>query len=547
MKWLIETLRLNPEIAIFLVLAVGFWVGRMKIGKFSLGVVTSTLLAGVLIGQLNIIISPHVKSVFFLMFLFAVGYSVGPQFFRGLKSGGLQQVVFATILCVLCLLSTVVVAKAMGLHTGLAAGLLSGACTISAVLGVATDTINQLAIPAAQKKEWLDAMPVAYAVTYLFGTAGSAWILGTLGPKLLRVDLAAECRKLEESMGVKSDEPGVMSAYQRFGVRAFRVADGPFAGKTIEELERRFASERLFVLRVRQNGKVIDARPDIVLSPGATIALTGRREFVLAAAQQIGTEVDDPELLDIPVEILDVVVTNRTFVGKSLIELARDREFRGVYLRKLLRAGQEMPFTPATTIDRGDVLQIAGSRVDTARAAKFHRLRRPPHRQHRPALPGPRHHRGGNPRRRRHPGGQRAALSEHERRRPDRGAGLRLAALGQRDVRPDTRTRAVGLQQRRPQRVHRRGRHHGGAGLRVRPHRKRPGSLPGRHPGDDHPVHHHDLRRQVPLQDAPGDRARGVRGRADDDRRARGDRGDGQEQDARLSDTRSPTPSETRC
>src|SRR5277367_1284905 len=114
MNWLFNTLRTNPEIAIFLALAIGFYVGGLKFGKFSLGNVTGVLLAGVLIGQLNITISPNVKSVFFLMFLFAVGYSVGPQFFRGLKSDGLPQVLFAIIVCVACLLSAFVAAKMAG-------------------------------------------------------------------------------------------------------------------------------------------------------------------------------------------------------------------------------------------------------------------------------------------------------------------------------------------------------------------------------------------------------------------------------------------------
>src|SRR3954454_15181022 len=143
MQWIIQTLRDYPEIAIFMTLALGFWFGNLKFGKFSLGVVTSVLLAGVLIGQARIVISPNVKSTFFLMFLFAVGYGVGPQFFRGLKRGGMQQVIFAVVLVVTCLLSTVLMAKIMGYNTGLAAGLLSGACTISAVLGVATDSINE--------------------------------------------------------------------------------------------------------------------------------------------------------------------------------------------------------------------------------------------------------------------------------------------------------------------------------------------------------------------------------------------------------------------
>src|SRR3954467_9783613 len=143
MTWLIQTFREYPEIAIFLTLALGFFVGGLKFGKFSLGNVTGVLLAGVLIGQMNIVISPNVKSVFFLMFLFAVGYGVGPQFFRGLKSDGLPQVLFAVVVCVACLLAVFVAARLAGYNMGQAAGLLSGACTISAVLGVAGDTIKQ--------------------------------------------------------------------------------------------------------------------------------------------------------------------------------------------------------------------------------------------------------------------------------------------------------------------------------------------------------------------------------------------------------------------
>src|SRR6188474_427886 len=134
MNWLVETFREYPEIAIFFTLALGFFVGGLKFGKFSLGNVTGVLLAGVLIGQLHITISPNVKAVFFLMFLFAVGYGVGPQFFRGLKSDGLPQVLFAALLCVACLASAFVAAKLAGYNIGQAAGLLSGACTISAVL-----------------------------------------------------------------------------------------------------------------------------------------------------------------------------------------------------------------------------------------------------------------------------------------------------------------------------------------------------------------------------------------------------------------------------
>ena len=103
--YFVSALRQNPELAIFLTIAVGFLIGGVKFGSFSLGIVVGCLLAGVLIGQLDIKVSPLVKTVFFDLFLFTTGYKVGPQFFRGLKSDALPQVALTVVLCVSCLLA----------------------------------------------------------------------------------------------------------------------------------------------------------------------------------------------------------------------------------------------------------------------------------------------------------------------------------------------------------------------------------------------------------------------------------------------------------
>ncbi len=121
-------------------------MGRLKIRKFSSRTVTGVLLVGALVGQLNITVDGPMKAVFFLLFLFAVGYKVGPQFFRGLKKDGLPQVGFAVLMCIVSLIAPWILAKIMGYHVGEAAGLLAGSQTISAVIGVASDTINQLGI-----------------------------------------------------------------------------------------------------------------------------------------------------------------------------------------------------------------------------------------------------------------------------------------------------------------------------------------------------------------------------------------------------------------
>ena len=200
LNYIVETLRANPQLAIFFTLAIGYYVGAIRFGSFTLGAVTGTLLAGILIGQLGIDISGQVKSIFFIMFLFAVGFGVGPQFVRGIATDGAPQALFAVVVSGLCLLAVYIAAIVSGYGPGLAAGLMAGAQTISASIGLATDAINTSGLTPEQAKAELDLIPVAYAITYLFGTVGTGWILAFLGPKILNIDIVAECKRYEREM-----------------------------------------------------------------------------------------------------------------------------------------------------------------------------------------------------------------------------------------------------------------------------------------------------------------------------------------------------------
>src|SRR5262245_37256202 len=195
--WFVNTLRTYPEIAIFLSLGLGYYFGSFTYKGLGLGAVTATLIAAVLIGQLGITMSGPIKPAFFLMFLFAIGYGVGPQFVRGIAKDGVPQAVFAAVVCVFCLLAAYLGAKMAGYDVGSAAGLYAGSQTISASMGLATDAINRLGLPADETKRLLDAMPVAYAVTYIFGTVGSAIVLALLGPALLGINLEEACKRNE--------------------------------------------------------------------------------------------------------------------------------------------------------------------------------------------------------------------------------------------------------------------------------------------------------------------------------------------------------------
>jgi putative transport protein len=373
MEYFVKALQQNPELAIFLALAVGFAIGRVKIGSFTLGTVVGTLLAGVLIGQLDIKVPGLVKTVFFALFLFTTGYKVGPQFFRGLKRDALPQMALTLVLCTTCLATAYVAAQLFGYDIGTAAGLLAGAFTESTVIGTAGDAINRLAISDAEKTALLNNIPVAYAVTYLIGTAAVVWFLPTIGPKLIGVDLKEEAKKMQAQVsgGVEA-QPGIISPSRTFDVRAYRVTNERLINKSISELEAMPQEVRVFVQRIRREGTIIESEPDTIIRLGDVIAVSARTEVLVERGAVVGPEVNDHELLDFPVEVLDVVLTNGALVGKTLAQLTNMEpwrtKFRGVFLRKLTRTGAEIPINSMTRVERGDLVSLLGAKPDVDRA-----------------------------------------------------------------------------------------------------------------------------------------------------------------------------------
>ncbi|MDE6697250.1 MAG: aspartate-alanine antiporter [Muribaculaceae bacterium] len=379
MDWLVKTLRDNPAIAIFLTLGIGFWIGKLKYKTFSLGTVTSVLLVGVLVGQLDIPVPGPLKQVFFLLFLFAIGYSVGPQFFASLKGSGLKQVLFAVVMCLVVLACTLGVAKLFNYNRGEAAGLFAGAQTISAVIGVADDTIQTLDASAADKTDWTNIIPVAYAVTYIFGTIGSAWLLGTVGPMLLGglKKVRQQTEDLERSMNQdpSTSDPSLVNAWRPVVYRAYKV-DGVWfdSPRTVKEIEDYLEKQgrRLFVERVRR-GSEITGQPadDFVVKKGDDVVISGRREFVIDDETWLGSEISDSALLSFPVERIPVMVASKYMVGATVADFRESDHTKGVVIDSIKRGNVEIPVTASTRMQRGDLITISGPVADVNAAASY--------------------------------------------------------------------------------------------------------------------------------------------------------------------------------
>lgn len=370
-EWFANTLRHYPEIAIFISLALGYYFGSFTYKGLGLGAVTATLIAAVIIGQLGIEVTGPLKPFFFLMFLFAIGYSVGPQFVRGIAKDGLPQALFAAVVCVFCLLGAYLAAKFAGYDVGSAAGLYAGSQTISASMGLATDAINRLGLPPEETKALLDGMPVAYAVTYIFGTVGSAIVIALFGPALLGIDLEAACKRYEEKHGGSKQAGGPGTAWHQFELRAYRVREGgQIVGKTASEAERMLPENRVFIERIRRGGEIRDATSDTVIQEGDIVAVVGRRDVLVELIGSVAEEVDDRELLAVPTEGVDVYVTSKDADGRTLVELAQSPWARGVFLRKITRGATatDIPILPETQVHRGDILTLVGRTQDINQA-----------------------------------------------------------------------------------------------------------------------------------------------------------------------------------
>ncbi len=376
--WFVEVLRHTPSLAVFLTIGLGFWLGKLKFKGIALGTVTAVLIVGVIVGQLDIEVGGPLKSVSFLLFLFCIGYSVGPQFFKSLRGDGLKEVLFAVVVCILILGVSYGVALWFGLNPGQAAGMMAGASTASPVVGAAEDTVNSLTGSPDHIKDMVDAIPVCYAMTYVFGTLGAVWLLGYVGPAMMGgIDkVKAMTHELEKTLSPSGagSNPASFNASRPIAFRAFN-ANGSWMAEshTVSDLEKEFQKlgKRITVERIKRasDGEIVDVvTPDLLINKGDVVALAGRREMIVGDYPWLGPEVPGVEILSFQVEDVDVTVMKR-FRETPVHELIEEPWMDGVDIKKIVR--DDKAINPiGATVRPGDVVELVGMKKYLDRASK---------------------------------------------------------------------------------------------------------------------------------------------------------------------------------
>ncbi|KRA96264.1 aspartate-alanine antiporter [Pseudomonas sp. Root68] len=372
LEFILHALRTDPEIAVFLAIALGVFVGRIHIGSFHLGSVAGALLMGLLIGQIGLEVPTGLKSVFFVMFIYAVGFKSGPEFFGSLNRGTLKLVVLSVVLCGTALAAILLMNAVFDFDAGFTAGLGAGALTDTAIMGTATSAINQLSIDTVARAQLNSHMAIAYAITYLFGTIGLIVFVGSIAPKLLGVDLRESARELELELGIAKEEDAITVPYTRIVVRAHQVAaNGSANGQRIAEVEKQH--ESLTVERVVRAGKIFERDEAFTLMAGDIVGVYALREAVGTLTQWIGPEIDHAESLSFPTREVDIVVTSPEFAGKTIHQAKSRMESArrlGCFINTITRQGYELPLLPNTVLRRGDVITLTGRTASVEAVAK---------------------------------------------------------------------------------------------------------------------------------------------------------------------------------
>jgi aspartate-alanine antiporter len=365
-----ELLRSQPEIALFACLAIGYFIGSFRIGPIQLGGVCGTLIVALVLGQSGARISPDLKNIAFALFIFALGFTGGPQFFanigRGWRYGVLSLIEIVSVLALI-----MIAVSAMRLDIGTAAGLLAGAATESAVIGTASEAIARLGLGDAETLRLQANIVTAYSVSYLFGLITIVLFTSQFAPLLLRVNLRDEAERVWRKLGgAGAFSEGQRAAAPALVGRAFRISTA--AGVSVRALEERHGYN-LTVEQIERDGVKLPVEPELRLASGDLVLVAGRRGAVVEAAASLGDEVAGADFAQFVVERLDVVMTRREAHGMTVAQLraqAKPENGRGVYIAAVTRLESTIPALPGTELNRGDVLTIVGAKADVERGAK---------------------------------------------------------------------------------------------------------------------------------------------------------------------------------
>ncbi|NRA21075.1 MAG: transporter [Oceanospirillaceae bacterium] len=378
-----ELLDKQPIVFLLLAMALGYPLGKLSLKGVSLGPTAGTLVVGLAFSiaasagfGITYAIPGILSSVFLLLFMYALGLKVGPQFFAGLKSGGLTFVALAIIVWSLNWLIVFFGVKLTGLAPGYAAGILSGSYTVTAVMGVAGSAIQSGAYvpPPGMTAEQVSAnMAAGYAISYVISTIGIILLIKYL-PQMFGRDPIADAKQAEKDMSGGATElvPGVSGSlnigFSAMDIRAYKLQHEALIGKTVGQLFDMYPNAP--ILRIVRGSQVIEPAENPTLERDDIIAVRADiHALILNGTDVVGPEVNDAIARNIELEAADIRVGIPGISGKTLQALTKEFGY-GIQVKGIFRQGVQITALPQTVIQFGDVIRVIGPDWCVQKAAK---------------------------------------------------------------------------------------------------------------------------------------------------------------------------------
>lgn len=377
MSALFTFLAANPFILLFFTVGLAIWVGRFSFKGYGLGMVAAAIVVGCGLSVwastygTKLALDNFAKSLFYYLFMYGVGLRVGPSFINSLKGDGLKFTVLAFVSCAIGLALVLAGAKLFDLPQGAAGGMLAGSQTMSAAIGSAEQAVTQgvVRLKDGTTAEQVSAMiALSYGITYIWGTVGIILICKYL-PRWWGLDAKAAAVAYEKEHGVRNVDDAGLTGYQAFGIRAYRLDNAKWEGKTISDFRREHPEYR--IVNVERNDVWLGAEPTVALKRGDIIALGGRRSALTEKMGLIGPEVDDATALNVPLDQAEILVTNKEHVGKPLSTFATSDLAGQMQVTRIERGGVPIPFGPDTKVERFDVAFVTGLKAAVQRAGEM--------------------------------------------------------------------------------------------------------------------------------------------------------------------------------
>ncbi|MCU4377666.1 aspartate-alanine antiporter [Acinetobacter haemolyticus] len=364
-------LRHSPEILLFLSLAIGFWIGQFQFGKFQFGGVAGSLLVAVLLSLLGVPIDNGVKAILFALFIYAVGFESGPQFFKSLGPESIKEILLAVFMAVTGLITVLIMAKLFNLDKGLAAGMAAGGMTQSAIIGTAGDALSRLDLPLQEIQRLQANVAIGYAVTYIFGSLGAIIVCVNILPRFMGREIRDDALKAqsEKLKGAFELAPGQELAMPEIVGRIYKVEH--IDGQKVSELESKVSG--ITLERLKRKNQLVDIRPDTILQTDDIVLVIGRRAAVIQVADLIGTELQSSQGMEMIMDTTDIILTNTKYTNRSLGDIKTNTPSdlkHGIYVLGIQRNGEQQSLNDETILKQGDRITVYGTESDLKRLIK---------------------------------------------------------------------------------------------------------------------------------------------------------------------------------